>query len=61
MIIKLCPFIGKPIPISIGPSVDCLYPTVHMCNVSAEANFGTDPAKPFEYNIGKCPGMGYDD
>jgi hypothetical protein len=26
-----------------------------------EANFGTDPAKPFEYNIEKCPGMGYDD
>jgi hypothetical protein len=33
-----------------------------MTNVSAEeANFDTDPAKPFEYNIEKCPGMGYDD
>jgi hypothetical protein len=32
-----------------------------MCNVLLEANFGTDPAKPFEYNIEKCPGMGYDD
>jgi hypothetical protein len=32
-----------------------------MCNISVEANFGTDPAKPFEYDIEKCPGMGYDD
>jgi hypothetical protein len=32
-----------------------------MSNTSLKANFGTDPAKPFEYNIEKCPGMGYDD
>jgi hypothetical protein len=32
-----------------------------MTDGSMEANFGTDPAKPFEYNIEKCPGMGDDD
>jgi hypothetical protein len=37
-----------------------LYPTLQMCRVSLEANFGNDPAKPFAYNIEKCPGMGYD-
>jgi hypothetical protein len=35
----------------ISPSVDCLYPTLEMRYVSLEANFGNDPAKPFEYNI----------
>jgi hypothetical protein len=44
----------------ISPAVDCLYPTIQMCRVSVEANFGNDPAKPFAYNIEKCPGMGYD-
>jgi hypothetical protein len=24
---------------------------------SIEANFGNDPAKPFSYDIKKCPGM----
>jgi hypothetical protein len=25
-----------------------------------EANFGDDPAKPFEYDIKNCPGLGLD-
>jgi hypothetical protein len=25
---------------------------------SIDANFGDNPAKPFEYDIKKCPGMG---
>jgi hypothetical protein len=29
--------------------------------MSVEANFGDNPAKPFEYNIKKCPGMGMDE
>jgi hypothetical protein len=43
----------------ISPSVDFLYPSVEMCCVSLEVNFGNDPAKPFAYNIEECPGMGY--
>jgi hypothetical protein len=50
-------FTGEHIPIS--PSVDYLYPTLEMHNVSLLANFGTDPDKPFCYDIEKCPGMGY--
>jgi hypothetical protein len=26
-------------------------------NSSFEANFGDDPAKPFEYDIHNCPGL----
>jgi hypothetical protein len=26
-------------------------------NVSVEANFGNDLAKPFKYDIEKCPGL----
>jgi hypothetical protein len=40
--------------------MDPLYPTLSMYgdkNVSAEANFGSNPAKPFSYDIKKCPGM----
>jgi hypothetical protein len=47
--LKLCYFAGKQMPIS--PSVNCLYPTLEMWYVSVEANFGNDPAKPFQYNI----------
>jgi hypothetical protein len=28
-----------------------------MSEFYIEANFGDDPAKPFEYDIHKCPGM----
>jgi hypothetical protein len=58
--INLCPFVGKQMLIS--PSVDCLYlyPTLEMCNISLEANFGNDPEKPFAYDVTKCPGMSYD-
>jgi hypothetical protein len=28
-----------------------------MTNGLMEANFGTDPAKPFAYNIEECPGI----
>jgi hypothetical protein len=46
---KLGWFIGK--QMSISSSVDCLYPTLEMYYASVEANFGNDPAKPFQYNI----------
>jgi hypothetical protein len=39
--------------------VDKLVPTVSLWNdMSVEANFGDNPAKPFEYDIKKCLGMG---
>jgi hypothetical protein len=45
--------------IQINPTVDHLVPTVALRDgVSVEANFGENPAKPFEYDIEKCPGMG---
>jgi hypothetical protein len=40
--------------------VDRLFPAVKMmapAHVSIEANFGDDPAKPFEYDIHTCPGL----
>jgi hypothetical protein len=44
--------------ISINPTVDRLFPAVAIvANVSIEANFGDDPAKPFEYDIQNCPGL----
>jgi hypothetical protein len=47
---------GKPIPIS--PSVHRLYPTVTMGKyMSLEANFGDNPAKPFSFDIAKCPNL----
>jgi hypothetical protein len=47
---------GKQIPIKRLPYE--LYPTAIMEeNASMEANFGTDSAKPFEYDIHKCPGL----
>jgi hypothetical protein len=50
-------FPGRPFP--IDPTVDCLIPTVKLCDqMSLEANFGDNPAKLFEYDIKKCPGMG---
>jgi hypothetical protein len=43
----------------INPTVDYLIPTVTLLDdMSLEANFGDNPAKPFEYDIKKCPGMG---
>jgi hypothetical protein len=51
-------FLDKQTPIC--PSVDRLFPTVTMwdADMFLEANFGDDPvAKPFEYDIKKCPGM----
>jgi hypothetical protein len=45
---------GKPIPIK--PVIHGLYPTVTIGkNTSLEANFGDDPAKPFSFDITKCP------
>jgi hypothetical protein len=50
---KIVKFTGKPIPIC--PTVDTLFPTVSMDgNISIEANFGDDSAKPFKYDIKKC-------
>jgi hypothetical protein len=48
--------LGKQIPIS--PSVAFLYPTIRMWEFYSEANFGDDPAKPFEYDVKNCPGLG---
>jgi hypothetical protein len=43
----------------IEPTVDHLFPTAVLWNeMSLEANFGDNPAKPFEYDIKHCPGMG---
>jgi hypothetical protein len=42
----------------ISPSVDRLFPTVTMCGMSLNANFGDNPTKnPFVFDIKKCPGM----
>jgi hypothetical protein len=50
-------FAGRKIPIS--PTVDRLFPAVTIRpDESFEANFGDDPAKPFEYDIYNCPGLG---
>jgi hypothetical protein len=49
-------FSGRQFP--IDPTVDHLLPTVSLWgDMSVEANFGDNPAKPFEYDIKKCPGM----
>jgi hypothetical protein len=38
--------------------VDRLYPTAFIFNAYLEANFGDDrQAKPFKYDVDKCPGM----
>jgi hypothetical protein len=48
--------------IPISPSGDRLFPTISVWNsawdFSLDANFGEDPAKPFEYDIKNCSGMG---
>jgi hypothetical protein len=50
-------FSGRQIP--IDPTVDRFFPTITLWNgLSVEANFGDNPAKPFEYDILKCSGMG---
>jgi hypothetical protein len=46
---------GKQVP--IAPSVDRLFPTVRKVKVPLEANFGDNPAKPFKFDIDKCPGL----
>jgi hypothetical protein len=39
--------------------VDHLFPSILMWpDAHLEANFGDNVAKPFEYDIQKCPGMG---
>jgi hypothetical protein len=38
----------------ITPLVDHLYPTVSISCAALKANFGYDPANPFEFDIGKC-------
>jgi hypothetical protein len=44
--------------IPIDPTVDHLFPTVALrYDIPLEANFGNNPAKSFEYDIKKCPGM----
>jgi hypothetical protein len=43
---------------AISPTVDRLFPAVIMWTKdSFVANFGDDPAKPFEYDIDNCPGL----
>jgi hypothetical protein len=39
--------------------VNLLYPTISMNEGSVEANFGGNSAKPFKYDIQKCPGMAF--
>jgi hypothetical protein len=51
-----CNIIGKQIP--INPTVDRLYPTAYLNDVSVEANFGNNLVdKPFKFDIDKCPGL----
>jgi hypothetical protein len=51
-------FTGKQIPIRSPPFFDLFFPTVNLKDVSVEANFGDDQqAKPFKYDIDKCPGL----
>jgi hypothetical protein len=50
--------IGNQIPISPSPSVVFLFPSIRMREFYSEVNFGDDPAKPFEYDIRNCPGLG---
>jgi hypothetical protein len=53
---KFAKFTGREIP--INPTVNSLYPTVTIHGYgSVEANFGDDLAKPFSYDIDKCPGL----
>jgi hypothetical protein len=52
-------FIGNPLPIE-QPKHE-LYPTAVVGHKEiVEANFGTDSANPFEYDIDKCPGILFD-
>jgi hypothetical protein len=30
----------------------------HFADMPLQTNFGDDPAKPFKYDIEKCPGLG---
>jgi hypothetical protein len=48
---------GKKITINHSVADFRLYPTVHMRNCLLKFNFGGDKAKPFKYDIGKCPGL----
>jgi hypothetical protein len=49
-------FTDKQIP--INPSVDFLYLSVYMFDISLEVNFGDDPARPFLFDIERtCPGL----
>jgi hypothetical protein len=51
-------FTGKKIPISPSlDDLDCLHPTVEIYDAWGEANFGGNPAKPFKFDIDKCPGL----
>jgi hypothetical protein len=53
-------FAGKQIPINPGTG-NCLIPTVCIWDdVSMEANFGDDTAKPFKYNVETLPGLVFD-
>jgi hypothetical protein len=53
---KIVKSIGKQIPIS--PTASTLYPTITTTGTfSVDANFGDDSAKPFRYDINKCPGL----
>jgi hypothetical protein len=55
----VCYSLGKQIQINLV--ADCVYPTVTMCDhadMFLETNFGDDSAKPFKYDIEKCPGLG---
>jgi hypothetical protein len=53
---KIVKFTGKQIPIT--STVDSLYPTVTLYeDASVLANFGDCSAKPFCYDIKKCPGL----
>jgi hypothetical protein len=52
-------FAGK--PIAISPSCGCLYPAITINGIMAKANFGDNPAEPFKYNIGTCPGIVFND
>jgi hypothetical protein len=54
-------FTGKQSPIDSMMDTLSLYPTVSICSsISVEANFGDNIAKPFKYDIDKCPGREFE-
>jgi hypothetical protein len=54
-------FTGKEIPVdSPAAAGDCLFPTIRVRQMTVEANFGENAAKPFKFDIKKFPGLEFE-